>query len=57
MFGAFDMTYFQKNDWGFFFMSSFMITLIMMNLLVAIMMGKFSDTMKDMERTQYSQLC
>jgi hypothetical protein len=54
MFGAFDMAYFDKNDFGFFLMSSFLITLLMMNLLVAIMMGKFGDTMADMERTKYA---
>jgi hypothetical protein len=46
----------DENDWGFFFLSSFLLTLIMMNLLVAIMMGKFSETMENIDKPAYAQL-
>jgi len=46
----------DENDWAFFFVSSFLLTLIMMNLLVAIMMGSHGETMADIKKADYAQL-
>lgn len=54
MFGSFDQTTVDENDWGFFFVSSFLLTLIMMNLLVAIMMGSHTETMADVKKADYA---
>lgn len=57
MFGDFGADGFDSHDWGFFTVSSFATTIVMMNLLIAIISDRFEQVMNKIQISQYKELC
>ena len=57
MFGDFETDDYTGCDWLFFGIGSFLMTVVMMNLLIAIIGDEFEKVMTSIVTSQYKQLC
>ena len=56
MFGEFDTEDYRKSDWILFVISSFLMPLVMLNMLIAIMSDTYSRVMSEIIPSDYMEL-
>ena len=57
LFGDFATKNYDETDWNYFYICSLMSTLLMMNLLIAIISDTYERMMNEKEKLDYFQLC
>jgi len=57
MLGDFDVGKYKSNTWAVFGVASVLMSVIMINLLIAIISDQFDMVMADIQASSYKQLC